>query len=80
MGKVVKLNEDKLRNIIISEVRKMVNEAHVKSTDELAGGDYVKMCGTLKGKIEALYTWMDYCDTLEKLQELIDRTFGDIME
>ena len=57
-----------------------LNESHVKSTDELAGGDYGRMCGILKGKIESLYTWRDYCNTLEDLQALIDRTFDDIME
>ena len=85
MGKTVKLNEQSLRKIIMSEIKNTIgknklNESHVRSTDELAGGDYGRMCGILKGKIESLYTWRDYCDTLEDLQALIDRTFDDIME
>jgi hypothetical protein len=85
MEKIVKLDESSLRKIIMSEVRKAamkkkINEAQVKTTDELADGDFGKMCGILKGKIESLYIWKDYCNTLEELQELIDRTFGDLME
>ena len=85
MGKIIKLDEQSLRKIIVSEIKNTVhkgslNEAHVKSTDELADGDYGKMCGILKGKIESLYMWKDYCDTLEDLHSLIARTFDSIME
>lgn len=84
MKKTIKLNEQSLRKIIISEIKNIVeknslNEVHIKSTDELAQGDYSIMCGRLKGKIESLYMWKDYCQTLEELQELISRTFDDLM-
>ena len=84
MRKVVKLDENGLRSIIKSEVRKaaakkQLAEVSVKTTDELADGDYGKMCGILKGKIESLYIWKDYCNTLEELQQLIERIFGELM-
>jgi hypothetical protein len=79
MGTIVKLDEQNLRKIIMSEIKNKLNEVHVKSTDELADGDYGKMCGILKGKIESLYMWKDYCETLEDLQELIGRTFDSLM-
>jgi len=79
MGKIVKLNENELRKMIMSEVRKL-NEVQVKSVDELTDGNYERMCGVLEGKIESLFMWKDYCKTLEELQHLIDRTFEDIIE
>ena len=80
MKRTIKLSESMLRNMILSEVRKVaLNEMEVKTTDELAGGDYEEMCGMLKGKIESLLMWKDSCKTLEELQHLIDRTFEDII-
>ena len=78
------MDENGLRSIIKSEVRKaaakkQLAEVSVKTTDELADGDYGKMCGILKGKIESLYIWKDYCNTLEELQQLIERIFGELM-
>ena len=79
MGTIVKLDEQNLRSIIMSEIKNKLNEVHVKSTDELADGDYGKMCGILKGKIESLYMWKDYCGTLEELQRLISSIFDNLI-
>lgn len=78
MKKIVKLNENELREMIASEVKKL-NEVHLKSTDELANGDFARMCGMLKGAVESLFMWKDYCRTLEELQQLIDKTFEDFI-
>ena len=80
MGKTIKLTENKLRSMIAAEILKSLNETHVRSTDELADGNYERMCGMLKGKIESLLMWKDSCKTLEELQRLIDRTFEDIID
>ena len=79
MGKIVKLDENRLRKMIMSEIKK-INEVNIRSTDELADGDCARMCGMLKGAIESLLMWKDYCKTLEELQHLIDRTFEDFVE
>ena len=79
MGKIIKLDENGLRKMIMSEVRRL-NEIQIKSTDELANGDCARMCGMLKGAIESLFMWKDYCKTLEELQHLINRTFEDFVD
>jgi hypothetical protein len=81
----MKLDENKLNRIIKSEIRKVVskrnmNEAQVKTANEMTDGDYAKMCGILIGKIEALYMFKDYCETVEDFQKLIARTFDDIIK
>ena len=79
MKKTIKLDEQTLRKIIMSEIKNSINEVHVKTTDELADGDYGRMCGMLKGKIESLYMLKDYCRTLEELQKLISSIFDNLM-
>lgn len=84
MGKTIKLDEQTLRKIIMSEIKNSIgknnlNEVHVKTTDELADGDYGRMCGILKGKIESLYMLKDYCRTLEELQKLISSIFDNLI-
>jgi len=79
MGKTIKLDEQGLRKIIMSEIKNSINEVHIKTTDELADGDYGRMCGMLKGKIESLYMLKDYCRTLEELQKLISSIFDNLM-
>ena len=79
MKKTIKLDEQTLRKIIMSEIKNSINEVHVKTTDELADGDYGRMCGMLKGKIESLYMMKDYCRTLEELQKLISSIFDNLM-
>ena len=84
MGKTIKLDEQTLRKIIMSEIKNSVgknnlNEVHVKTTEELADGDYERMCGMLKGKIESLYMLKDYCRTLEELQKLISSIFDNLI-
>lgn len=84
MGKTIKLDEQTLRKIIMSEIKNSIgknslNEVHIKTTDELADGDYGRMCGMLRGKIESLYMLKDYCRTLEELQKLISSIFDSLM-
>lgn len=85
MGKTVKIKESELRRMVLAELKRTaaksrINEVNVRSTDELADGDYERMCGVLKGKIETLYMWKDDCKTLEELQRLIGRLFDDIID
>lgn len=87
MGKTVRLTEDGLRDMIVSEIRKTVgretlNETWMmKSTEELSDGkfDYERLYGKLKGKIEFLYWIKDNCRTLEELQKEISDLFDGFM-
>lgn len=85
MGKTVKIKESELRRMVVVELKRTaaknrINEVNMRSTDELADGDYDRMCGVLKGKIETLYMWKDDCKTLEELQHLIEQLFGDMID
>lgn len=85
MGKTVKIKESELRRMVVAELKRTaaknrINEVNVRSTDELADGDYERMCGVLKGKIETLYMWKDDCKTLEELQHLIEQLFDDMID